>query len=179
VKFQKTILTSSSIQLKPLTETDYSVEYAAWLNNKLVNRYLETRWENQTEENLKTFLRNIEKDKNSVLYGIIYDGKHIGNIKVGPIDWNHLKSEIGYFIGNSEYLNKGLATEAVVRVTRFAFEDLGLNKCHAGAYSGNLSSCKVLKKAGYTLEGCQKNSLLGPEGWEDHLLYGYEKRNFK
>tara|TARA_B100000795_G_C22773004_1_gene428723 strand:- start:282 stop:851 length:570 start_codon:yes stop_codon:yes gene_type:complete len=177
-KIQKKILKTTTIQLKPLSVSDYSIEYLDWLNNEKINRYLETRWEKQTEKKIKTFIRGMEVANDSILYGIIFQNIHVGNIKIGPIDWNHNNAEIGYFIGSANYTGKGLATEALGRVTKFAFEDLGLNKCLAGSYSGNVNSIKVLQKVGFTLEGVLKNSLTGPEGFEDHLLYGYERKDF-
>ena len=93
----------------------------------------------------------MESSENNILYGMILDQKHIGNIKIGPINWNHMAADVGYFIGSRDAWGKGLATEAVRRVTEFAFEELKLNKCNAGVYSGNPGSIRVLEKAGYIL----------------------------
>jgi [ribosomal protein S5]-alanine N-acetyltransferase len=178
-RFSNELVSTSQLKLKSLTVSDYSEKYLSWLNDKLVNQYLETRWEKQSEEKIKSFIKGIELDQDSVLYGIIFNNEHIGNIKLGPINWNHKHTDISYFIGSSKYWGKGLASESVAIVTKFAFEQLGLNKCNAGVYSGNVGSAKVLEKVGFKLEGCLKNELYGPNGWEDHLLYGYLKRNFK
>jgi len=178
-KFSHELTSNSSMLLKPLKEADYSEEYLAWLNDESINQYLETRWEKQTEEKIKSFISSINMDQDSFLYGIIVDNEHIGNIKLGPINWHHKYADISYFIGSKNYWGRGLATEAVTIVTKFAFEELELNKCNAGLYSGNIGSGKVLEKVGFKLEGCQKNKLYGPNGWEDHLLYGYLYRDFK
>jgi ribosomal-protein-alanine N-acetyltransferase len=173
------LLSTSSILLKPLTEDDYSEAYLNWLDDESINRYLETRWEKQTEEKIKFFIKTVEMDYDSVLYGIIVANEHIGNIKLGPINWHHKHADISYFIGSKNYWGKGLATEAVAMVARFAFEELELNRCKAGIYSGNIGSAKVLEKVGFKLEGCLKNELYGPDGWEDHLLYGYLNSDYK
>ena len=46
-------LDASSLELRPLKESDYSDEYLSWLENEEINRYLETRWEKQTEEKIR------------------------------------------------------------------------------------------------------------------------------
>ena len=46
-------LEATSLELRPLKETDYSDEYLSWLENEEINRYLETRWEKQTEEKIR------------------------------------------------------------------------------------------------------------------------------
>ena len=177
-QIKKKNLKANSIELRPLSENDYSNEYLMWLENEEINRYLETRWEEQTEQKIRSFLRSMESSENNILYGMILDQKHIGNIKIGPINWNHMTAEVGYFIGSRDAWGKGLATEAVRRVTEFGFEELKLNKCNAGVYSGNPGSIRVLEKAGYTLEGCQRSECMGPDGWEDHLLYGCLRKEF-
>ena len=74
-KFSHELTSNSSMLLKPLKEADYSGEYLAWLNDESINRYLETRWEKQTEEKIKSFISSINMDQDSFLYGIIVDNK--------------------------------------------------------------------------------------------------------
>ena len=174
----KETLPGNAIILRPLTVSDFSDQYLEWLGNPEINRYLETRWTEQTRSTIEIFLKEMEKSNNSVLFGIFLDGKHVGNIKIGPVNWNHFYADVSYFIGDRNAWEQGLATEAVSLVTRFGFERLGLNKCKAGVYSGNPGSCRVLEKVGYRKEGCLRNELMGPDGWEDHLLYGYSREDF-
>ncbi|MAS81161.1 MAG: GNAT family N-acetyltransferase [Legionellales bacterium] len=178
-QLNRKILKSNLIELRPLMENDYSEEYLSWLEDEEINRYLETRWEPQSEDKIRSFIKSMENSDNSILFGIFLDQKHVGNIKIGPVNCYHLHADVSYFIGSREAWGKGLATEAVGRVTQFAFEELELNKCNAGVYSGNPGSSRVLEKVGYKLEGCLKNELKGPAGWEDHLLYGYLREEYE
>jgi len=50
------------------------------------------------------------KSNNDLLFGIFFDSYHIGNIKLGPIDFIHKVSDVSYFIGEKEYWGKGIAT---------------------------------------------------------------------
>ncbi len=178
IEITRVNLIGEAVTLRPLTVSDFSDQYLEWLGNPEINRYLETRWTEQTRSTIEIFLKEMGKSNNSVLFGIFLDGKHVGNIKIGPVNWNHFYADVSYFIGDRNAWGRGLATEAVSLVTRFGFERLGLNKCKAGVYSGNLGSCRVLEKVGYRKEGCLRKELKGPEGWEDHLLYGYSRGDF-
>mgnify|MGYP001165165139 CR=1 FL=1 len=171
-------LIGKTVTLRPLTVSDFSDQYLGWLNDPKINRYLETRWEEQTRNTIEIFLEEMEISENSVLFGIFFDGKHVGNIKIGPVNWHHFYANVSYFIGDRSAWGQGLATEAVFLVTCYGFERLGLNKCNAGVYSGNPSSIRVLEKVGYRQEGCLKDELLGPNGREDHLLYSMNKADF-
>lgn len=57
-------------------------------------------------------------------------------------------AEIGYWLGY-EHWGKGYATEAVKRMTRYAFQELGMTKVWGRHYISNPSSGNVMKKAGY------------------------------
>jgi putative acetyltransferase len=54
---------------------------------------------------------------------------------------------IGYAIGE-DYWGKGFATEAVLAVLRFGFEELGLDLISAYCYPFNKRSQRVFEKCG-------------------------------
>ena len=86
--------------------------------------------------------------------------KHIGNIKLGPINLIHKYAEISLFIGDKNEWGKGLATEAIYTLTNYVFDILKLHKLTAGCYANNISSVKAFKKAGFFEDGIWKNQYL-------------------
>jgi len=52
-----------------------------------------------------------------------------------------------------EILGKGIMTEAVRRIIRFAFEEMGLNRVEAVHIPENEASGRVMQKAGMMYEG--------------------------
>lgn len=160
--------------LNCVTEDDCSEEYAGWLNDPLVNQYLETRWTKQTIESILEFVRGMRNDPNSLLLAIRTqtDLNHIGNLKIGPINRNHGFADLSYFIGDRNAWGKGYGSEAVRAATSFAFESLGLRRMNAGVYSNNKASARVLEKCGFQLEGVEKDKFVSRNGFADHLYYG-------
>jgi [ribosomal protein S5]-alanine N-acetyltransferase len=61
-------------------------------------------------------------------------------------------AELGYWIG-VPYWNRGYATEAVWALVRFGFESMNLHRIHAGVFTGNPASIRVLLKIGFRYEG--------------------------
>ncbi len=55
---------------------------------------------------------------------------------------------IGYWIGK-EYWRRGYASEAVAAVLSYAFGELGINLLLTDLFADNLSSARVLEKAGF------------------------------
>lgn len=70
-----------------------------------------------------------------------------------------LTAEIGYFI-SQKYWGKGLATQAVKKMTAYTFQHLDVVRIVAGVFDFNKSSMKVLEKNGYYLESIRKNAVI-------------------
>ena len=171
-------INGSSVSLRSITINDCNEKYLKWLNDPDVNKYLETRLTAQNINAIEEFVMSKITSTDEYLFAIIYNEskEHVGNIKLGPINYNHAFADISYFIGAKECWGKGLATEAICLVTRFAFENLNLFKCAAGVYENNMASLKALEKAGYELEGRIKKKLINYlNEREDHLLFGIER----
>ena len=166
-------ITGDRIYLRPLTVDDCSLEYVAWLNEPQINRYLETRWSRQDMASVKAFVAAMDESPDNLLCGIFLneEDRHIGNIKVGPINRLHNFADVSYFVGDRSAWGSGYGSEAVALMTRYALEELKLHKVMAGVYRSNIGSIRVLEKNGYRLEACFTNKLRLDDGWEDHLVY--------
>ena len=134
---------------------DCTASYVNWLNDSEVTQYLETKWTVQNLETIQSFVESQRGNAHSVLFAIISkeNDRHIGNIKIGPVNEHHRHADISYFIGNKAYWNKGMATEAIRLICKFGFEELGLNKVEAGVYETAAASWKALEKNGFKKEG--------------------------
>ena len=97
---------------------------------------------------------------------------HVGNIKLGPIDFNHKTAEISYFIGDKKYHNKGIASLAIKKILLIAKKQFKLKKITAGVYSKNISSKKVLLKNKFKLEGNLINQYKFKNIRINKLIYG-------
>jgi RimJ/RimL family protein N-acetyltransferase len=80
-------------------------------------------------------------------------GRHIGNIKVGPIHPHHQLADVSLLIGAQDCWGHGFATEAIRGTSVYAFEQLGVLKLSASMYAPNEGSMHAFVKAGYQEEG--------------------------
>jgi RimJ/RimL family protein N-acetyltransferase len=87
----------------------------------------------------------------------------IGSTGLHPQNWDARSFEIGYWVRTSE-AGKGLMTEAVVALTRFAFERLRANRLQIRCDAANTASRRVAEKAGYVLEGTNRSNSIGNDG---------------
>jgi ribosomal-protein-alanine N-acetyltransferase len=165
---------ADDVGLRLLTLGDCSETYVAWLNDPEVIRYLETRWQPQTMETVVAFVRELLADPSSHLFAIIElpSGRHVGNLKIGPVDARHAYADVSYFIGDRSVWGRGYASQAIGLAAEVGFTRLGLHRLQAGVYEGNVPSARALARAGFREEGRMRRQLRGPDGWEDHVWYG-------
>ncbi len=164
-----------NISLRLVTLRDCKEHYLAWLRDPRINQYLETRWNRQTIQTIRDFVKQVRASPDSYLFAIVErsSGDHIGNIKLGPINPHHKHADVSYFIGEPSRWNKGYATEAIAIAVRIGFDQLGLHRIQAGVNESNVGSTRALEKVGFRKEGSFRKQLVGPSGqWEDHLWYG-------
>ena len=146
---------TSAAELFVLEEADATEEYAGWLNNPNVNRFLESRFAVHTRESVREFIRRHLLDPASLFCGIrsvAHSRKHVGNIKLSPIAWKLGQAEVGIMIGDESAWGKGLGSEAIRILADIARSELGLRKLTAGCYADNIGSQTAFRRAGFQIE---------------------------
>ncbi len=104
-------------------------------------------------------------------------GKIVGNCGFPHIVFKNLCGEVNYYIC-LRYRGLGLAPEALNALLQFGFWELGLARIQARCDPDNLSSERVMQKAGMTFEGLVDQSpgpnLAAPK----QKLYAIKAKNF-
>ncbi|MBI2577995.1 MAG: GNAT family N-acetyltransferase [Candidatus Wildermuthbacteria bacterium] len=174
-------LDGERVYLRPVVQSDATDEYVGWLNDPEINRFLESRFVLHTKAALKEYIQKKFEDSDTVFLAIILKetGRHIGNIKLGPIDWHHGIGDIGIMIGDRESWGKGFATETIKTLEEYAFKVLGLHKLTAGAYEPNIGSIKSFLKAGFFEEGKRSEHALFEGSYINVVLMGKINKNGK
>lgn len=145
-------LETDRLLLKPLTLLHLSKEYVNWLNDIEIYSYLETGG-NYTHEKLKEFLTEQEKQK--ILFWAIHlkdSGKHIGNIKIDPLNKTQDSGEYGILMGDKTEWGKGYAKEASKVVINYCFEELGFSQITLGVIDKNINALKLYEKLGFKVD---------------------------
>jgi len=98
--------------------------------------------------------------------------RHIGNIKLGPINFIHRYADVSLFIGEKDLRSHGYGTEAIKLLTEYAFKRLNLHKLRAGIYSRNVASLHAFQKAGFEKEAMLRNHVWFNGEYIDMILMG-------
>lgn len=167
-------LTGERVSVRPLAVADVSDAYVGWMNDAVTNRFMETRWRTHSRAEVEAFVAEKAASAAEHLFGIFLnaEGRHIGNLKIGPIDHNHGRGELSYFIGDEAARGRGFASEAVALGVHIGFAQLGLHKLTAGIYARNGESGRVLSKNGFKAEGRRPSHFAFEGGRDDMVEYG-------
>jgi [ribosomal protein S5]-alanine N-acetyltransferase len=161
------------IQLRTLMKADVSEKYVAWLNDYEIMKYTEQKYFEHFFPTVCEFVEQKYNSENDLLFGIFSNDTHIGNIKLGPIKWEHKSADISYFIGDKNYWGKGIATKCVDSIVEYGINVLLLEKINAGYYELNVGSEKVLKKCGFCVEGVKVRDVIFENRRFNTVLVGY------
>ena len=111
-------------------------------------------------------------------------GVHIGNIKLGPIDWTSRNAYFGRLIGFPSFRSKGYGQEAVRLILHYAFNVLNMRKIFAGCLSSNVAAIQSNKKCGLAVEAILKEKHFSHGRYHDSVILSityiqYLKQNLR
>jgi len=103
-------------------------------------------------------------------------GEFIGASGLHRIDWSVPRFEIGYWCRTSR-VGRGYVTEAVVAITRFAFDVLRAERIEIRCDTANTRSWRIAERLGFTLEGVLRHDTRTPQGeLRDTRVYALTER---
>lgn len=141
-------------------------------NNRNVSDNLRDRFPHPyTRRDAQAFIKGALDMRPETLFAIAVDDVAVGGIGFAlQQDVERVSAEIGYWLGEP-FWGRGIVTEALVAVTRYALEHHGLTRLFALPFAHNQASCRVLEKAGYVLEARLRRSAIKNGVIVDQLQY--------
>ena len=124
-------------------------------------------------DDVKNFIRSALKqfsDGNGFHAGISVEGRLAGCIGLHPVDWPNRNVAIGYWLAR-EWEGHGLITAAARELTRYCFDELGLERVEIRAAVENGRSRAVAERLGFTFEGTLRRMQLVNGRWLDQVVY--------
>ncbi len=163
------------LYLRNVELADAKSSYAEWMNDPEVVRYTESRFQKHTIESLRGYISGMQRPDVVFFAIVLKDGdRHIGNIKLGPINRFHQTADVGIIIGDKPSWGSGYGAEAIKLAVGYAFDTLKLHKLTAGCYAVNKRAIEAFKKAGFKIEGVKRQQWRLDDGnWTDGVCLGY------
>ena len=154
-----------------ISDTESVAKYA---NNPKIAANLRNGFPNPyTMADAKSYIKGcIFEDKTKRRsFAIDVDGEAVGSIGVFLEDDVYCKTaEVGYWLGEP-FWGKGIVTEAVRRICKYAFENYDIVRIYAEPYAYNTASRTVLENAGFELESILKQNVFKNGVIHDSCMY--------
>ena len=173
------VLRSPRLLLRPPLMADH----AAWVELRTVSRAFLEPWEpTWPEDDLEksAFRRRLRRYTAEMRDGhtfpwFVFDAASralLGGVTLAQVRRGVTQAgTLGYWMG-APHAGKGVMTEAVGLVVRFAFSTLHLHRLEASCLPDNTRSIRLLEKVGFSREGLARRYLCIAGDWRDHILWG-------
>jgi RimJ/RimL family protein N-acetyltransferase len=112
-----------------------------------------------------------DPDPGTVRFVIEVDGSPVGNVSLFGIDELAQHAEIGIGL-LPEARGRGIGTAAIGQIIEFAFVRRNHRRLHLEAIASNLGAIRVYEKAGFVVEGRQREHAWVRGGYEDIVRMG-------
>lgn len=128
--------------------------YTKWMNDPEVRKYSRNEVPLSKDMIKKWFEPKDQKYTEFIVFEIYHneDKKILGTVGLSNVNWVYRHANLFASIGEKEYWNQGIATEAARMVVNYAFNEINLNKIYAGIADLNTGSWNVAEKLGFTYE---------------------------
>lgn len=137
--------------LSPIDIEDYE-KYTKWVNDMEVAAGMLFASKIITPSKEKEVLEKLSSDYNFAIVDLKTD-ELLGNLGFPKIDYINRVAEVGIFIGNKEYWNKGYGSDALKLALDFGFNILNLHNIYLKVYSYNKPAIACYKKVGFKEAG--------------------------
>ncbi len=153
------------IELEPFTKDDF-----AELINWIATEELLTNWAGSlfnfplTAESLDWYIAetNDLRFSDAFVYKAveISSGKTVGHISLGAISRRNRSGRVSrVLVGDTAARGKGICQQMIKAILKIGFKDLNLHRISLGVYDYNTSALHCYKKAGFILEGTNRDVL--------------------
>jgi len=124
-----------------------------------------------TGHDAREFIRSVRNRVPETTFAIAVNEEPVGSVGfVLRPDVERVSAEIGYWLAEP-FWGRGIATEALIAVTEYAFANFDLCRVYAHVFDWNAASARVLEKAGYEFEGRLRKSVTKDGQTIDQLMY--------
>ena len=117
------------------------------------------------------------RDEGAYAFAITEDDIAVGSIQLSRQGNIHSRTaELGYYVVRRRW-GRGIGTEALRLVCRFAFEQTDLMRIFAEPFVENTASRRAIEKNGFTLEGIMRKNAVKNGVVRDMCMYALVKED--
>ena len=166
MKYFKKIV-GERVYLSPVNPED-NEKYVEWLNDLKVSLNLTMAPKIISLNKEKEILENMSKEGYNFAIVDKKEDELLGNCGLMDVELIHGTAELGIFIGEKDYWNKGYGTEVINLILDYGFNILNLNNIMLRVHSFNKRAINCYKKCGFKEIGRRREGfVIGDDKYDD------------
>ena len=119
-------------------------------------------------------------NNNNIRLSIIHkkNDKFLGMLNLVDIDWKNGTAFHGIRLSDGTPKGKGIGTDAIMILMKYAFEELRLHRLDGGRIIDNIASEKLYKKCGWKDEGLRREAVFCQGAYFDYVYMGILDKDY-
>ncbi|MER2169278.1 MAG: GNAT family protein [Psychrobacillus psychrodurans] len=127
----------------------------------------------------KWFESNVNSQNNIRLIIETKEDGAVGFANIVNIDWKNRSAFHGIKIASRKFRSRGIGTDTVMAVMKYAFEELDLNRLDGTIIDYNEASRKLYcDKCGWKVEGVRRKAVFKVNEYHDELIVGILREEY-
>lgn len=127
----------------------------------------------------KWYENNINSQTNLRFIIETSDKEAIGLATLVDIDWKNRKATHGMKLAKTDKRHKGIGTDTVMAIMKYAFNELQLNRLNGSWFEDNLPSKSMYMKCGWKEEGRLREYIYKNGKYKDLITTGILKSDYE
>ena len=170
---------AQTVTLRPRTEADLDALYAIASDLSTWDERTPSMPSPLTRAAYEARLQQLDAgpDK-AVSFVVEVDGEAVGSVSLFSFDDLARHAEVGIAL-LPEARGKGIGTAAIERIVEFAFVRCNLRRVHLQAIASNRAAIRAYEKAGFVVEGRQREHAWARGGYEDIVVMGLLRSDWR
>ena len=159
--------------LRAIEEADLP-QLLAWRNQPELRRYFREYRELNSTQQRQWFDAKVNGDPGTRMFAITAQGsgRLLGACGLCYIDWVNRTADFSIYLGaDGLYIDSQLAPDAAITMTRYAFDELGLNRLWSEIYAFDTVKAEFFQQLGFALDGRHRKTHWAEGAWHDSLYF--------
>ncbi len=173
------MIEGKTVILRQMEESDMSCYYEMINDPFIYSKVVGWSFPVSKLEQSEWFSRAIhDKDNRRFTIVLKETGLPVGMVTLSNIDWQNRSAFHGIKLHSSCPKGKGIGTDAVMTLMKYAFDEVNLNRLDGCWISDNIASEKLYLKCGWRIEGVKKDAIYRNGSYHDLKIVGITRSEY-
>lgn len=167
------------VTLRAITQADLQLICDMFNDPELEDLVVGWAFPISLEQQKKWYENNIGDNKNLRFIIETVENGAVGIATLTDIDWKNRRASHGIKLANINNRTKGVGTDTVMALMRYAFDELGLHRLDGSWFDSNTASKKLYTKCGWKEEGVRREYVYKKGEWRDLTIVGVLEKDYR